>query len=179
MDEVRVRPIEAGGKDADAVERVCREAFPEEDLVPLVRRLLTDAATIATLVAVADASVVGVVIFTRCAVDGVDVALLGPLAVAPSRQRQGVGDALVRQGLSMLEGEAVRAACVLGDPRYYARFDFRPEVGIVPPFPLPPAWNDAWRSRLVGRAPGEPPTGTLRVPRPWDDPTLWGPCSSG
>ncbi len=51
---------------------------------------------------------------------------LAPVAVAPDRQRQGIGTALIRQGL----GECDRAGCgaivVLGDPAYYHRFGFVP-----------------------------------------------------
>jgi len=35
---------------------------------------------------------------------------------------------------------------VLDDPAFYARFDFRPERGILPPYTLPTAWSEAWQS---------------------------------
>ena len=171
MEEFRIRPMDADGDDTGAVERICREAFPEEDLVPLVRALASCATT---LVGVAGADVVGFVVLTRCGVNGVDVALLGPLAVAPARQRRGVGDALVREALAALESEGVPAVCVLGDPRYYARLGFRPETDIAPPFELPSEWDGAWQSRRTGRGHGVP-AGKLSVPEPWNDPTLWGP----
>lgn len=175
MNELRIRSI--APDDASAVKSICRGAFPDEDLEPLVSALLDDAATIVTLVADVDTCIAGFVVFTRCAVSegGGDVALLGPLAVAPARQRRGVGGALVRAGLSRLEGEGVSMVCVLGDPAYYDRFGFRPEARVEPPFPLPPAWDEAWQSRRVGEVPDRTIGGTLRVPPPWDDPALWAP----
>lgn len=174
MNELRVRSI--APEDTSAVESLCRDAFPDEDLVPLVSALLDDAATIVTLVADVDTRIAGFVVFTRCAVSegGGDVALLGPLAVAPARQRRGIGGTLVRAGLARLEDEGVSLVCVLGDPAYYGRFGFRPEARVEPPFPLPPAWDDAWRSRRVGETAGRV-AGTLRVPPPWEDPALWTP----
>lgn len=62
---------------------------------------------------------------------------LGPIAVLPQRQGQGIGSRLMEQALAELR--AVRAAgCVLlGDPAYYARFGFQAHVGLqllgVPP----------------------------------------------
>ena len=64
---------------------------------------------------------------------------LGPLAVAPARQRQGIGTRLIERAL--LELKAMRAAgCVLlGDPAYYSRFGWRAEpslrlVGVPPEY---------------------------------------------
>ena len=51
---------------------------------------------------------------------------LGPLAVAPQHQNQGVGTALVEAGLSLCRENNARLIAVLGDPRYYARFGFKP-----------------------------------------------------
>jgi putative acetyltransferase len=61
---------------------------------------------------------------------------------------------------------------VLGDPAYYARFGFRPERGVAPPFPIPEAWAEAWQGLAL--APDAPaPQGRLTVPAPWADPALW------
>lgn len=168
----RLRP--ARPEDVAAIERLYRAAFPDEDLVPLVRALLP-AAPVLTLVAESDDALVGHIAFTRCGVgEGAnDVALLGPLAVAPARQRQGIGGALMRDGLARLGNAGVGHVVVLGDPAYYGRFGFAREDRLMPPYPLPAEWGAAWQSlRLGGSAPT--PAATLWVPAPWRQPALWG-----
>jgi putative acetyltransferase len=68
---------------------------------------------------------------------------LGPLAVAPERQRDGVGGALVRAGIERAEARGEPLVAVLGHPSYYPRFGFEPSsnYGIEPPSPeLAPAF---------------------------------------
>ena len=62
------------------------QAFPDEDLVPVVTELLEDSSISMSLVATSDSKIVGNVIFTRCDVNGRDdrSAMLAPLAVAGS-----------------------------------------------------------------------------------------------
>lgn len=56
---------------------------------------------------------------------------LGPISVAPDRQRRGIGSALVRAALDRLR-DADAAGCVLvGDPDYYGRFGFAPAPGLA------------------------------------------------
>lgn len=160
--------------DAAAIARLYQAAFPDEDLGPLVRALLRDTPGVLSLVAVARPDVIGHAVLTPCALsDGADkVALLGPVAVAPTWQRQGLGRALVEAGLERQDAAAVVRVCVLGDPAYYRRLGFVPERAIEPPYPLPEAWRDAWQSRSLPRAPASP-AGRLLVPPAWQDPALW------
>jgi len=125
-------------------------------------------------VALAAGAVAGHVVFARCAVgdDPEPVALLGPLAVAPAHQGRGLGSGLVRAGLDRMRGAGVARIFVLGDPAYYGRHGFAAERRVVPPYPLPEAWRDAWQSVRLDGAPPAPP-GTLRVPVPWRRPALW------
>lgn len=171
IDEPVLRP----GRSADwpALEALYRAAFPNEDLLPLLRDLLPDQAVL-SLVAEIDRQVVGHVAFTRCGIEGREdeVALLAPLAVAPSLQKQGIGSALVREGLRRLRDAGARQVQTLGDPGYYGRFGFRPDPDIAPPYPLPDAWRDAWQ-RLVLIAGEAPLAGRLLVSSPWQRPELW------
>jgi len=86
--------------DWGAIESLYPEAFPDEDLLPLVRDLLPDTAVATSLVGTIDAQIVGHAIFTRCSIvgDSINAALLGPLLVAPARHRQGIGSAIVQAG---------------------------------------------------------------------------------
>ncbi|CAH2602778.1 N-acetyltransferase [Rhodovastum atsumiense] len=58
--------------------------------------------------------------------------LIGPLAVLPSRHRQGIGTALMTEALRRLRATS-RGVALVGDPAYYGRFGFRsfPGLGVV------------------------------------------------
>lgn len=159
--------------DIDAILELYPQAFPDEDLLPVVTRLLEDASIRMSLVATIDNLLIGNVIFTTCSVDGNDVtvALLAPLAVAPHCQRQGIGTALVRDGMQRLRQAGVGVVCVLGDPAYYGRLGFVTEKDIETPYPLPAIWADAWQSQRLGDVPTC--AGQLLVPAPWQDVELW------
>ena len=51
---------------------------------------------------------------------------LAPMAVLPTEQRQGVGTALVREGLKRCEELGYGAVVVVGHRDYYPRFGFKP-----------------------------------------------------
>lgn len=162
--------------DRPAIESIYPQAFPAEDLLPLVRELWAVPEVATSLVAVVDGEISGHVMFTECVVPGATLraALLGPLAVLPGRQGQGIGSALIRAGLRVLGDTGRDAVYVLGDPAFYGRLGFRPESLVVPPYALPAEWAGAWQSRALagGRAPAG---GTLAPPAPWLKPALWGP----
>ena len=161
--------------DVAALEALYPAAFPDEDLLPLVKDLLEEPGVL-SLVGIVEEAPAGHVIFTTCGIAGWTgtVALLGPLAVDPTRQRQGVGSAIVRAGVQAMEKAGASRTYVLGDPAYYGRFGFKPDDAVAPPYPLPEAWRSAWQSLgLGGDTP--PPRGTLTVPQPWRRPALWAP----
>lgn len=166
--------------DREAIRALYAAAFPEEDLVPLVTDLIGSDACRLSLVAAEGDGPVGHIAFTDCAFTDCAIAgcadravLLGPLAVAPARQRQGIGSALVRAGFARIAAGGPVHVFVLGDPAWYGRLGFAPETRVAPPYPLPEAWRAAWQSvRLGGAAPAR---GTLSVPAPWNQAALWAP----
>lgn len=171
-DRIEVR--ESQPSDLAAIETLYPDAFPDEDLLPVVRDLLKEDAIVLSLVAMADGALAGHVVFTECGLAGRPdkVALLGPLAVASARQRRGIGSALVRAGLQHLEAAGTSQVYVLGDPAYYGRFGFESDDGVAPPYPLPEEWQGAWQS--LGLGGNKPPLqGELSVPRPWRQAALW------
>ena len=162
--------------DNKAIESLYPEAFPDEDLLPVVRDLLQDPVVTTSIVGVHDDQVVAHIIFTACGVSGspVNAALLAPLGVTPEWQRQGIGSELVRAGLQQMESAGMQIICVLGDPAYYGRFGFRPDMSIRPPYPLPKEYVGAWQSiRLSDDA--ESCSGQLLVPAQWRQRSLWMP----
>ncbi len=58
---------------------------------------------------------------------------LGPISVAPSRQGQGIGTALMQAALAELRRQGGQGCVVLGDPAYYGRFGFKAEPALVLP----------------------------------------------
>jgi len=157
------------------LEHLYADAFPNEDLWPLVTKLLAERETILSLAAQLDGELVGHALFTICGITAqtdVKVALLGPVAVAAAMQRQGIGSAMIRSGLQRLTEDGVVQIFVLGDPGYYGRFGFRSDDHIATPFPIPGPWREAWQSMCLQLRQALP-SGTLTVPTPWQDPSLW------
>ncbi len=78
------------------------------------------------LVAEDAGQVVGQATFSPVTIDGRDSSwhALGPIAVAPERQGQGIGTALIADGLARLRALG-SAGCVLTGSGYYRRFGFR------------------------------------------------------
>ena len=103
--------------DRASIPHLYAAAFPQEELVPLVEALLSDPEVL-SLSAHLDDRLIGHILFTRGKLKGRSetVALLGPLAVHPDHQRQGIGKALIADGLSRLEAKGVTEVLVLGDP---------------------------------------------------------------
>jgi putative acetyltransferase len=56
---------------------------------------------------------------------------LGPVSVLPAYQRQGVGKALIREGLSRLKDLNAKGCCLVGHPDYYRKFGFMNPSGLV------------------------------------------------
>jgi putative acetyltransferase len=123
---LRVRPERAG--DFAAIDRVHEQAFQGPGEARLVRALRAEARPYLGLVAERDGGVVGHIAFSPVAIEGGSPPSLGlgPVGVAPSLQRAGIGSALVRAGLDACAADGARIVVVLGHAEYYPRFGFRP-----------------------------------------------------
>ncbi|HEY3379363.1 MAG TPA: N-acetyltransferase [Armatimonadota bacterium] len=92
-----------------------------------------------SLVAEIDGRVVGHIAFSPATIAGRACGWygLGPISVVPERQRQGIGTALIQEGLQRLRALGAQGCVLVGDPNYYARFGFRnlPQLTLdgVPP----------------------------------------------
>ena len=73
--------------------------------------------------------------------------LLGPIAVHPTRQGEGLGGVLIRDSMALATGHALSGNRVMlvGDAPYYSRFGFQRLNGVIMPPPTNPA-------RLLGAA---------------------------
>lgn len=79
-----------------------------------------------SLVAEVEGRVVGHIAFSPVVLsDGTpDWYGLGPVSVLPELQQQGIGKALIRDGLSRLKDMQARGCCLVGHPGYYTKFGF-------------------------------------------------------
>ncbi|NOR62995.1 MAG: GNAT family N-acetyltransferase [Rhodobacteraceae bacterium] len=74
-----------------------------------------------------------------------DALLLGPIAVHPTRQGEGVGAVLVEASLTRAEALGWQRVLLVGDAPYYKRFGFERIEGVEMPPPTNP-------DRVLGRA---------------------------
>jgi putative acetyltransferase len=117
--------------------------------------------------------VVGYALLTRVRVrsdGGVAPALaLGPVAVAPHRQRVGHGTAVVQAALDAAAELGERLVVVLGDPAFYRRFGFEraDRMGLTSPWS---GLGEPWQALVLPPSVSEeapPPRGEVVFPPPW------------
>ena len=127
-------------EDLADVHEVNRLAFGRAAEADLVDRLRERGKVLLSVVAVVDGTLVGHALFTPGAIEGDNgrfaCAALGPVAVLPDVQKQGVGTAVIAEGLLRLRASGRERAFVLGHPGYYPRFGFAvaSRYGIGNPF---------------------------------------------
>ena len=155
--------------DFDAIRDLHDRAFAPSDVeAKLVDRLRADGEHLPDLCLVAseDDVIAGHVFFSRARLDsGHEVLVLAPMGVLPERQRQGIGSALVEEGLRRAAETEFPLVSVLGHAGYYPRFGFEParSLGIEPPFEVP---DEAWMALMLPAHTDEA-RGTLHYPAPF------------
>lgn len=113
--------------DHAAVRRVVEAAFEQAVEADLVDRLRADGDAAISLVAIADERIVGHILFSPLGAPFRALAL-APVAVSPERQGSGIGSALIRSGLDRARAAGWQGVFVLGEPAFYRRFGFDPEL---------------------------------------------------
>jgi putative acetyltransferase len=118
--------------DAAAIGEVTAAAFETLDISDhtesfIIEALRSAGALTVSLVAERDGQIVGHIAVSPVTVsDGTPGWYgLGPVSVLPACQRQGIGEALIEEGLSRLRALGARGCCLVGHPEYYRRFGFR------------------------------------------------------
>lgn len=89
-----------------------------------------------------DGILAGAIRYWPVLVGSFDVLLLGPVAVHPTRQGEGLGGFLIRESLTLAAGW--ERVLLIGDAPYYGRFGFKLLEGVNMPPPTNPA-------RVLGR----------------------------
>jgi putative acetyltransferase len=131
--------------DWEAVRAINLTAFDTAAEANLVDDLRKTADPLVSLVAIEESEIVGHILFSPVSLAGApELRLMGlaPMAVAPARQRQGIGAALVSAGLERCRVLGIDAVVVLGHPDYYPRFGFTEAVtrGLASEYDVPPEY---------------------------------------
>jgi putative acetyltransferase len=125
-----IRPEKPG--DEAAIGQVVAAALARQQEAELVTRLRDNGDLVLSLVGEDDGKIIGTVAFSRVWIehDGVRTPgiSLAPVAVLPERQRNGTARALIGAGHLRLKMLGEKIVFVLGDPDYYKRFGFSPEL---------------------------------------------------
>ena len=99
----------------------------------IVQALRAAKALTVSLVAEVDGRVIGHIAFSPVTISDSTTNWygLGPVSVLPEYQRQGIGKALIEEGLSRLKAIGAQGCCLVGHPDYYKRFGFKNMPGFV------------------------------------------------
>ena len=136
ISEINIRNETA--KDVEAITEVTIAAFRTLEISNHTEQFIIEAlrsakALTISLVALAGGRVIAHIAFSPVTIsDGTaEWYGLGPVSVLPEFQRQGVGSALIREGLSRLKALGAAGCCLVGHPGYYGRFGFENVPGLV------------------------------------------------
>jgi putative acetyltransferase len=124
--------------DAGAITEVTVAAFKTLEISNHTEQFIITAlraarALAVSLVAEVDGRVIGHIAFSPVRIsDGTrNWYGLGPVSVLPAYQRQGIGKALIREGLSRLKDLNAQGCCLVGHPDYYRKLGFNNMSGLV------------------------------------------------
>lgn len=85
-----------------------------------------------------DGILAGAIRFWPVRVSGAAALLLGPVAVHPTHQGEGLGGVLIRDGLAAAVSNGWERVILVGDAPYYGRFGFTLLNGVIMPPPTNP-----------------------------------------
>jgi putative acetyltransferase len=125
--------------DHAAIRKVNEEAFRDQITAGLVETIRGTDRFVPelSLVAEVEGEVVGHVMLSFVDIEPGPrrVLQVGPLAVAPSHQRHGIGSALMNEAIRLVDARGEPLILIEGNPRYYERFGFTraDETGIETP----------------------------------------------
>lgn len=127
--ELKIRPEMPG--DTGDIYRLTQAAFEpmpfsDGDEAECIEKLRSDGDLVVSLVANRCGKLVGHIAFSPVFLNDRFKRWygLGPISVAPARQRDGIGTALINHGLAKLRQLDARGCVLIGDPNYYSRFGF-------------------------------------------------------
>jgi len=120
-------------EDIEAIRAVNEKAFGQPQESQLADALRKNSGVLLSLVATLNGRVVGHILYSPVSIssdgEAVSGAGLGPMAVLPEYQRQGIGGNLIEAGNQKLREMDCPFVVVPGHPEYYPRFGFKPASG--------------------------------------------------
>jgi putative acetyltransferase len=124
--------------DIRAITEVTVAAFKTLEISSHTEQFIIEAlraakALTVSLVAEMDGRVIGHIAFSPVTIsDGTPNWYgLGPVSVLPEHQRKGIGEALIKEGLSRLKDVNAQGCCLVGHPDYYRKLGFKNMPGLV------------------------------------------------
>jgi putative acetyltransferase len=171
----------ATDQDRDDINRVYSSAFPKDEseiVAKLAINLLYENTTPQTisLVAEADNSVVGHVVFSPIEIDNSEncqAYILAPLAVQPDYQKRRIGSALIEYGMQQLSAIGVNIVFVYGDPNYYGRFGFNADAARNYTTPYNLQYPFGWQAIVLNECAIEKVPVAINCVASLRDPKLW------
>jgi len=117
--------------DMSAITHVTVEAFKSLEISQHTEQLVVEALRSAGQLAVSLVAQINAEVIGHIAISSVTLSEgtpdwygLGPVSVLPQYQRQGIGSALILEGLARLKALNAAGCCLVGHPQYYTRFGF-------------------------------------------------------
>lgn len=116
-------------EDIDEIRSLHDKAFGQPIEGRIVDKLRKSCKGILSLVAILKNKVIGHILFSPVTIEtqsGIIKGMgLGPMAVLPELQNQGIGTKLVKEGLRIINNMTCPFVIVLGHEKYYPRFGFQ------------------------------------------------------
>ena len=112
--------------DAAVIRDVNTRAFAQTQEANIVDALRSNGGMLLSLVATIHDQVVGHIMYSPASVGSTAGAALGPMAVLPEHQSQGIGSRLIEAGSRALREKGCPFIVVVGHAGYYPRFGFEP-----------------------------------------------------
>lgn len=131
-----IRDERAG--DEAAIRQMVERAFTghpysDGDEAQVIDALRADGDLVLSLVAEDGNAIVGQVTYSRAILSNGEEGwmVVGPVAVEPARQGEGIGRALMEAGEARMQAMGAKGITVLGDPDLYARFGYRQHTAMT------------------------------------------------
>ncbi|MEZ6039972.1 MAG: N-acetyltransferase [Planctomycetaceae bacterium] len=169
--------------DLDAIVSLFHSVFTDAEgeqeggrIAALVREMMTttEHQDLRGFVAVEAEQIVGAIFFSRLSFDTqIEASILSPVAVKTKSQGQGIGQKLIRYGLTQLQDQHVELVVTYGDPAFYSKVGFRsisPQA-IRPPFEL--SQPEGWLGQSLTSTPVEEFRGHCQCVAALSDAAYW------